>query len=72
MSFGPTNAPPFYSAMMSDLEQQWDVLFLEELQKESSTGDFKINFISRTQIFFDNIWLEGYLGARNYNGHQNA
>ena len=28
MPFGPTNAPPFYSDMMSDLKDEWDKLFL--------------------------------------------
>ena len=28
MHFVPTNAPPFYSDMMSDLKDEWDKLFL--------------------------------------------
>ena len=28
MIFGPTNAPPFYSATMSDFKYEWDKLFM--------------------------------------------
>ena len=28
MPFGPTNAPPFYTAMMKDLKEEWDSLFM--------------------------------------------
>ena len=28
MSFGPTNAPSLYMAMMKDLKDEWDKLFI--------------------------------------------
>ena len=28
MTFGPTNAPFFYTAMMKDLKDKWDKLFI--------------------------------------------
>ena len=32
MPFGPTNAPLFYSAMMSDLQYEWDKIFLIKIK----------------------------------------
>ena len=31
MPFEPTNAPPFYTAMMKDLKDEWDQLFILRL-----------------------------------------
>ena len=70
MPFGPTNAPPFYTAMMKNLKDEWDALFiiamldLGTFQQESITisagkelliGDKKL--ISGSKVIIDNILL---------------
>ena len=32
MPFGPTNAPAFYSAMMKNMKDEWEGLFIEKLR----------------------------------------
>ena len=34
MPFGPTNAPGFYSDMIKKFKYEWDILFIETLQKK--------------------------------------
>ena len=38
MPFGPTNAPPFYSCMMHQLKDEWEVLFIVRVRSLSSIG----------------------------------
>ena len=38
MSFGPVNAPSFYSCMMGNLKQEWDSLFIETLTTYTASG----------------------------------
>ena len=33
MPFGPTNAPPFYSAKMNDLKDEWNKIFLLKVKE---------------------------------------
>ena len=33
MPFGPTNAPTFYTAMMRNFKQEWDLLFIERVRE---------------------------------------
>ena len=52
--FSPTNAPPFYSAMMSDLKDKWDKLFLIKVKS--------LNYIDSEPITVTDlleIWLVG-------------
>ena len=54
MPFGPTNAPTFYSAMMKNMKDECDGLFIERLRKLSSIGG-EIGFISETmEIYIGN------------------
>ena len=32
MHFGPVNAPPFYTCMMGNLKEEWNLFFIETLQ----------------------------------------
>ena len=52
--FGSTNAPAFYSAMMKNMKDEWDGLFIKRLRELSSIGG-EIVFISATmEIYFGN------------------
>ena len=53
--FGPTNAPAFYSAMMKNMKDEWDGLFIEKLRELSSIGGETV-FISAT--------MEVYIGNK--------
>ena len=41
MPFGPTNAPPFYTATMKDFKDEWDTLILLRLT-EMKTFEKKV------------------------------
>ena len=49
--FGPKNAPVFYSAMMKNMKDEWDGLFIEMLRELSSIGG-EIVFISATMKIY--------------------
>ena len=38
MPFGPTNAPPFYTAMMGDFQREWSQLFIEKISAMETIG----------------------------------
>ena len=70
MPCGPTNAPTFYSATMSDFEYEWDTLFIIRVKALSYidgepvpiTDSFEIfvgkqNIISGTKTIIDDIFL---------------
>jgi hypothetical protein len=38
MPFGPTNAPAFYTAMMGAFQEEWENLFLQELESMPTIG----------------------------------
>ena len=70
MPFGSTNASAFYAAMMKNMKDEWDGLFIERLRELSSIGGETV-FISATmkkcignrkivsgiKIFIDDILL---------------
>ena len=51
MSFGPTHAPAFHSAMTKNMKDEWDDLFIVRLRELSSIG-VEIVFISATMEIY--------------------
>ena len=51
MTFGPTNAPAFYSFIMKNMKDEWDGLFFERLQELSFVGGETV-FISATMEIY--------------------
>jgi len=39
MPFGPTNAPPFYTCMMHQLRDKWEMLFILKIRAMSTIED---------------------------------
>ena len=73
MPFGPTNAPPFYTAMMKDFKDEWDKLFILRLIEMKTyegnvivlsaagiitIGGKKIVFSSKTIIDDISLWYD--------------
>ena len=73
MPFGPTNAPPFYTAMMKDFKDEWDTLFIIHICEikthrglaivktptdDIMTGDKKIIWTSKTIIDDMFLWCD--------------
>ena len=50
MPFGPTNAPVFYTAMMKDLKDEWDKLFIIKVLKLSTHNGKPITLTAVDEI----------------------
>ena len=62
MPFGPTNAPPFYTCMMHQLRDEWEIVFIIKIRAMLSIGE-EIIIVSET----DEITIGGvllYRGSR--------
>ena len=49
MPFGPTNSPPFYTTIMKDFKDEWDILCLLRLT-EMKTSEKKFIVLSAANI----------------------
>ena len=54
MPFGPTNAPVFYSAMMKNMKDEWDGLFIERLRELISIGGETVFTRATTEVYIGN------------------
>ena len=50
MKFGPTNAPPFYTAMMNNFKDELDTLFLQCVAKLKKINVTPVSVISSLEI----------------------
>ena len=50
MNFGPTNAPPFYTAMMNNFKDELDTLFLQCVSKLKKLNVTPVSVISSLEI----------------------
>ena len=50
MPFGPTNAPAFYTAMMKDLKDEWDALFILIISKMGTHNSSPITLTENDNI----------------------
>ena len=50
MHFGPTNAPPFCTAMMKDLKDEWDTLFFVQVSELKTLKDNAVTLIATNII----------------------
>ncbi len=57
MPFGPTNAPGFYSAMMRNMKEEWDTLFITRLQELLHVDNKTVVVIISKEIFIGGIKL---------------
>ena len=51
MPFGPTNAPAFYTAMMKNLKDEWDLLFIIVLRSMNTLNGETIRITDANEIF---------------------
>ena len=67
MPFGPTNAPPFYTAMMSDFKREWDKLFIIKVEGMREIDGQLINlkgeliFVGDRRIFYGSQTIINYI-----------
>ena len=47
MTFGPTNAPRFYSAMIRNFKEEWDLLFTQMLRSTDILGNSTVAVMER-------------------------
>ena len=52
MPFGPTNDPSFYSAMMKNFKDKWDMLFIETLRKIGTLINEQVTVTETDEVFF--------------------
>ena len=57
MPFGPTNAPPFYTAMMKNLKDEWDKLFIIRVVALKRHDDALITLTAANEIMIGNKLL---------------
>jgi len=62
MPFGPTNAPPFYTCMMHQLRDEWEILFIIKIRAMTSIGGEDIIVSETDEITIGGITL--YHGSR--------
>ena len=62
MPFGPTNAPPFYTCMMHQLRDEWEILFIIKIRAMTSIGGEDIIVSDTDEITIGGIIL--YRGSR--------
>ena len=62
MSFGPTNAPPFYTCMMHQFRDKWEILFIIKLRATTSIGGEEIIVSNTDEITIGGVTL--YCGSR--------
>ena len=51
MPFGPTNAPAFYTCMMGNFRDEWQLLFLQSLQEMTEIGQQLITIRNTDEIY---------------------
>ena len=54
MSFVPTNSPGFYSDMMKNFKDKWDMLFIEALSKIRNLINEQVTVTETDEVFFGN------------------
>ena len=62
MPFGPTNAPPFYTCMMHQLRDEWEILFIIRIRAMTTIGGEDIVISDTDEITIAGILL--YRGSR--------
>ena len=50
MPFEPTNAHPFYTAMMKDLQDEWDQLFIIKVQAMKTYDNKEVSLFDQSRI----------------------
>jgi len=51
MPFGPTNAPAFYTTMMKNFQDEWDILFIIKIKLLKNLGGETVNVTDANEIF---------------------
>ena len=62
MPFGPTNAPPFYTCMMHQLRDEWEILFILKIRAMLTIGGEVISISDTDEITIGDTLL--YRGSR--------
>ena len=62
MPFGPTNAPPFYTCMMHQLRDEWEILFLIRIRIMKFIGGEAIIILENDEITVGGVTL--FRGSR--------
>ena len=55
--FGPTNAPGFYSAMMQNFKEEWDLIFTQTLRYIDTFSNNAVSVTEKYRIYLNNTKL---------------